>query len=129
MRKAVLLQILCVILAINFNKIYSQNQPSDSLNVILQSIEKYRNNEITMILRLKNVDYTMQRITFYDRDNIDIMFDIEHYEKSLKIAESMRNLHDGSRYYVIFTVREKDQNNMISGALSGFKLYFIDKLP
>jgi hypothetical protein len=129
MRKAVLLIILCSGLIINFNLIYSQTQPLDSLNVINQSIETYRNREVTMLLRLKNIDYTMLRITFYDKDNIDVTYDIDRYEKNKRLLASMQNLHEGSRYLVIFTVREKDQNNMISGVLSEFKLYFIDKLP
>ena len=129
MRKAVLLIILCAVSIINFNLIYSQTQPLDSLNAINKSMETYRNKEVTMLLRLKNVDYTMLRITFYDKDNIDITYDIDRYEKNKRLLESMQSLHEGSRYLVIFTVREKDQNNMISGVLSEFKLYFIDKLP
>ena len=115
--------------AINFNQVYSQNQPLDSLNALLQSFDSYRDKEVTMVLRLKNVDYVMEKIAFYDKDNIDITFDIDRYEKNRKISESMRDIHEGSRYYVTFTVREKDQNNMISGAVSEFRMYFVDKLP
>ena len=129
MRKAVLLIILCAVSIINFNLIYSQTQPLDSLNVINQSIETYRNKEVSMLLRLKNVDYTMKQIAFYDKDNIDITYDIDRYEKNKRLLDSMQDIHEGSRYLVIFTVREKDQNNMLSGGLSEFKLYFIDKLP
>lgn len=92
-------------------------------------IEKDKGREVQFVLKLKNINKEFRTISFYDADNIDIMFDIDRYEKKPLIVKSMRNIHEGMRYKVKFVVNGKAPNGLIEGNLTEFTPAFIDNLP
>jgi hypothetical protein len=85
--------------------------------------------EIVMVLKLKGINRDFRTIAFYDSDNIDIEFDIDRYEKKPRVAASMRNIHEGMRYKVRFTVNGKAPNGLIEGTLVEFSPLFLENLP
>ena len=110
-------------------KLFSLNYENVLLRDIAEKIDAYRNKEITLKLRFKIIDYTFEKITFYDKKNIDIIFDISKYRKDKKFKERTLNLHEGMEYLVSFTVKDVGNSGEISGDLTGFTPCALLELP
>ncbi|HQO23754.1 MAG TPA: hypothetical protein PLM72_11795, partial [Spirochaetota bacterium] len=72
-----------------------------TLKALAQSVETYRGQEIEMLLRLRNHSEHFKTITFYDKNNHDIVFDISDRRKDKVIKSNLRTMHEGSIYRVI----------------------------
>jgi hypothetical protein len=92
-------------------------------------IEKDNNREVLLVLKLKDINKEFRTISFYDADNIDIVFDIDRYEKKPLLVKSMRNIHEGMPYKVRFILNGKAANGLFEGTIVEFSPLFIDKLP
>ena len=53
--------------------ILNAQQKPKILNDIVENFSAYKNKNVTMVLRLKNVDTIFEKIVFYDSKNIDIL--------------------------------------------------------
>jgi len=83
-----------------FNVIDAQVEKKNRLTSIVQSIDQYKGKSVLMIMKLRDVDYVMEKITFYDSDNIDIVFDIAGYVKKPALKKSMRT----DRFICVFLI-------------------------
>jgi hypothetical protein len=118
--------ILCINL---ISPIYSQNEEKIILNDIAGNINNYKNKTITLKLKLKILDTTFDKLVFYDRKNIDIIFDITELKKNKAFQKQALNLHQGLEYHVVFTVRELTDKNNIIGDLKSFSPVIFSRLP
>ncbi|HPB84026.1 MAG TPA: hypothetical protein PK200_18480 [Spirochaetota bacterium] len=107
----------------------SQNNNSPILHDIANEADKYRGKKITATLRFKNIDVVFNTITFYDRKNIDIAFDISVHKAMLEYQLEMLNLHRGMEYKVIFIVNDVEDQGIINGELISFVPLILFKLP
>lgn len=105
-----------------------KEQPS-SLTEIAENIEDYRGKAVTMQLRLKYLDNVFDKIVFYDKDNIDIEFDISSPREQRRLAGDILNLHRGVYYNVRFIVRDVGALGFVIGDLKFFKPVTLDSLP
>ncbi|HEY1406933.1 MAG TPA: hypothetical protein VF857_10015 [Spirochaetota bacterium] len=121
--------ILVIMIALSFNMVDAQSEKKDRLTPVIDSIGNYKDKPVSMVLRLKDVDYTMERITFYDDDNIDIIFDIANYKKNKVLSKDIQTVHPGIRYRVSFTVKGVDPGGLVSGQLTEFVPVYFDKIP
>jgi hypothetical protein len=121
--------IILMITLVTVNHIDAQENPDNSLVTIAASIDSYKGKTMSMILRLRNTDYGMERIIFYDADNVDIVFDITGYAKNKKLKGNLLNAREGVRFNVSFIVKEVNPDGLISGELIEFTPFFIEKLP
>lgn len=96
---------------------------------IAGKIDSYRNKTITLKLRMKNLDEIFHKLTFYDRKNYDIVFDISELEKKDEFKLQMLNLHRGAEYIVKFTIKGRTDSEEIIADLIEFSPYLLLKLP
>lgn len=99
------------------------------LSDIAKGGDKYRGGTITLKLRLKNIDLLFGKITFYDRKNHDIAFDIAGLREDPKFLKDTERLHEGMEYLVTFTVRRVKEDGQIEADLAGFAPALLRKLP
>jgi hypothetical protein len=99
------------------------------LTEIAADITAYKTKTLTLRLKLKFVDRIFEKISFYDRKNHDIDFDISSKQTKKLIARDMLNLHEGMDYLVSFTVRNIDNTGGIVADLLGFKPALLDDIP
>lgn len=109
--------------------VVSQNNNSLLLNDISKDPGKYRGKKISATLRFKNIDFVFNTITFYDRKNIDISFDISIQKAMLEYQLEMLNLHRGLEYKVIFLLTDIEEQGIITGELISFIPIILLKLP
>jgi hypothetical protein len=114
--------------------VYSQEKrKAEKTDILLADIAAnsaaYKSKTITARLRLKHVDRTFERITFYDRKNHDIEFDISSRRIKKRIAADMRDLHEGMEYFVTFMVEKTDGAGGIIAELQGFRPVILEYLP
>ncbi len=99
------------------------------LSVIAGNINNYKSKTITLHLKLKHVDTIFEKITFYDKKNHDIEFDISDRFLKKRIAPDILNLHEGMEYNVTFIVQNVGNLGQIIGELKGFKPVVLEKVP
>ena len=92
-------------------------------------ITAYKNKTISMKLKLKNIDYIFEKITFYDPKNIDIEFDFSSKELQKKLKNDFLNVHEGMDYIVTFTVKDSGNLGRITADIESFKPAILDILP
>ncbi|HON79462.1 MAG TPA: hypothetical protein PK544_13300 [Spirochaetota bacterium] len=109
--------------------VVSQNNNSLLLHDITRESGKYRGKKITATLRFKNIDFVFNSITFYDKKNIDISFDISIHKAMIEYQLEMLNLHRGLEYKVSFLVNDVDNQGVINGELISFIPLLLYKLP
>jgi len=109
--------------------VVSQNNNSFLLHDITRESGKYRGKKITATLRFKNIDFVFNSITFYDKKNIDISFDISIHKAMIEYQLEMLNLHRGLEYKVSFLVNDVDNQGVINGELISFIPLLLYKLP
>jgi len=100
-----------------------------TLKALAQSVETYRGQEIEMLFRLRNYSEHFKTITFYDKNNHDIVFDISDRRKDKVIKSNLRTMHEGSIYRVIFTVEGIDSKGKIQGRIKSFTMELLERLP
>jgi hypothetical protein len=106
-----------------------QQQENLILNDIATNIGNYKNKTVTLKLKLKNLDTVFDKIVFYDRKNIDIIFDIAALKKQNEFQKQALNLHQGLDYFVVFTVKELTTGKSVIGDLISFSPVILSKLP
>ncbi|MBN2039641.1 MAG: hypothetical protein JW864_06345 [Spirochaetes bacterium] len=110
--------------------LYAREFENILLNDIISNAEQYNNKNIKLKLRLKNIDKIFNKITFYDRKNIDIVFDISELKKTAQFKERAANMREGLEYIVEFTVKDIiEDTGFISGELIDFQPEIIFRLP
>ena len=103
--------------------------PSEpTLSSLAASIVSTKGQRTTMELRLRTIDMVMEKIWFYDKENIDIVFDIHRWEKNPALVRSMDNAHPGVRYRVVFSPENVMEQGTLEGKLESFEPVFLDKL-
>lgn len=123
-------KLITILLFLNTASLYSQNYEKILLNDIINNAEQYNNKNITLKLRLKNLDNIFNKIIFYDRKNIDIVFDISELKKTALFKTRLLNIKEGLEYIVEFTVKDiVKETGFISGELIDFKPEILFKLP
>jgi hypothetical protein len=123
---------LIIILVFGFSIpsfLFSEQQENLILNDIVANISNYKNKTVTIKLKLKNMDSVFDKIIFYDRKNIDIIFDIAELKKDKTFQKQALNLHHGLEYYVVFIVKELTEKNNVIGDLKNFSPVILSKLP
>lgn len=100
-----------------------------TISSIIAGIDSYKNKNVTMTLKLKNIDRIFEKIVFYDSENIDIEFDISDKELKKRLSKDMLNIHEGLSYTVTFYVTGTGHLGGLIGDLEGFKPAFLDKIP
>ncbi len=123
--------ILIIFFSIN---IYSRDEQETGsrrilLGEIAGNIVDYKSKTITLQLKLKHVDSVFEKITFYDKKNHDIEFDISDRFLKKRIAADMLNLHEGMEYNVTFVIQNVGNLGQIIGELRGFKPVILDNVP
>ena len=91
-----------------------------------------KNNEgkkITLTLKFKSLDYLFNKIYFYDRKNIDIVFDIAIQTGMEEYKNEMLNLREGLDYRVTFIFDGLGNIGLIKGELIRFTPVILLKLP
>jgi hypothetical protein len=105
----------------------------DTKNMLLSDIAakivEYKNKTVTLRLKLKYADRIFEKISFYDRKNNDIEFDISSKETKKLIVQDMLNLHEGMGYLVTFTIRNIGKNSEVVADLLSFTPAVLDSLP
>jgi len=99
------------------------------ISEIIADIEKYKNSEITVNLRLKYLDRVFEKIVFYDLDNVDIEFDISGKAKRKELSDDLINIHEGMVYSVRFTVIGAGGLGALTGELHEFMPVILEKIP
>lgn len=99
------------------------------LYVISQSIEQYKNKQITMVLKLKYYDALFKIIRFYDKKNHDITFDCINLLKEPWFIQQKFNLHPGMDYTVTFIVKGVGNLKEVIADLKYFEPVILQKLP
>ena len=113
-----------------FNMVDAQDEKQNRLTPVVTEVEKYAGKKIQMSLKLKDVDYVMEKITFYDSDNMDIVFDIAGYNKrNSKLRIDMKSIIPGALYNVRFTVKNVGPDGILMGELESFWPEFADRIP
>lgn len=105
------------------------DEKNNLLSVIAKNIHNYKSKTITLHLKLKHLDKIFEKITFYDKKNHDIEFDISDRFLKKRIASDMLNLHEGMEYYVTFVIQNVGNLGQIIGELKGFKPVVLEKVP
>jgi hypothetical protein len=96
---------------------------------IAGNIDEYKMKTLTLRLKLKHVDKIFEKITFYDKKNHSIEFDISTKEVKKEIAACMLNLHEGMDYSVTFTVQSVGKLGEVIGILKKFSPLVLDLIP
>lgn len=125
-RKFSFIIIIAVCVLFSFSLISEENM---TLKALAESIETYRGQEIEMLFRLRNHSEHFKTITFYDKNNHDIVFDISDRRKDKIIKSNLRTMHEGSIYRVIFTVEGIDSKGKIQGRIKSFTMELLERLP
>jgi hypothetical protein len=99
-----------------------------TLAVVESGLGNYRGKELHLHLRLKNADLVMEKIWFYDTENVDIVFDLTGYEKDQKLSDSMVDAHPGVVYDVICIPESMSRGGVMTGKLISFEPLFLEKI-
>ncbi|MFH0975215.1 MAG: hypothetical protein V1874_05470 [Spirochaetota bacterium] len=120
---------ILLFLAAGILRVFAEQPANILLNDIIADINTYRNKTITLKLKLKNLDSVFDKITFYDKKNIDIIFDVSELKKDIRYQKQVLNLHEGLDYSVTFTVKELTEKNNLMGSLISFQPVILSNLP
>lgn len=127
---------LLMSLLMTLSSIYSYSQVLEEtttrnvlLNEIVGNINGYKARIVTLQLKLKHLDTVFEKITFYDKKNHDIEFDISDRFLKKRIAPDMLNLHEGMEYNVTFIIQNIGTLGQIIAELKGFKPVILDSVP
>jgi hypothetical protein len=110
-------------------KINAQEYKRITLQSIASSIAVYKNKKVTLVLRLKHINWIFKKVTFYDLNNHDITFDIHNYQKNPLLYASLQNIHNGAEYIVVCVIHDVDNDNVLASALISFVPLYLEQLP
>ena len=127
LNRRILISVISFLLALLSISLHSNENMT--LDKLAQSVETYRGQEIEMLLRLRNHSEHFKTVTFYDKNNHDIVFDISDRRKDKVIKSNLRTMHEGSIYRVNFTVEGTDAKGKIQGRIKSFTMELIERLP
>lgn len=127
MNRRILISVISFLLVLLSISLHSNENMT--LDKLAQSVETYRGQEIEMLLRLRNHSEHFKTVTFYDKNNHDIVFDISDRRKDKVIKSNLRTMHEGSIYRVTFTVEGTDAKGKIQGRIKSFTMELIERLP
>jgi len=108
---------------------FSADNENKLISEITSDIDKYKNTDIVLNLRLKYIDRIFEKIVFYDSENVDIEFDISGKIKRKQLSGSLINIHEGMIYRVKFTVIGAGAIGGLTGDLQEFIPVIFDKIP
>ncbi len=114
---------------VNTQDIKETDSRDTLLKEIAQNINAYKDKVVTLRLKLKHVDKIFEKITFYDKKNHDIEFNISDRFLKKRIAPDMLNIHEGMLYNVSFIVQNVGNLGQIIAELKGFKPVILDFFP
>jgi hypothetical protein len=122
----------CLLLLLMFNCTVSVRAQvaakPETLTAVGESIAAMKGQALTMDLRLRNIDRVMEKIWFYDKENVDVVFDITGFLKNPVLVSSMADAHPGVVYRVMFTPESVMQQGTLEGRLQSFSPVFLDKI-
>ena len=121
--------LLAILLILYQSTSFSAESDNILISDIIANIDNYKNQTITLNLRLKHVDKIFEKIVFYDTENIDIEFDISGKAKKKQLAKNLINIHEGMLYRVRFTVIGSVSIGSLTGDLHEFVPLIFDKIP
>lgn len=104
------------------------DKKAETLTGVIENMETMKGIKLSLELRLRNVDAVMEKVWFYDRDNIDIVFDITGYKKNAELLSCFEDAHAGVLYRVEFMPAAVMQDGVPTGTLVSFVPVFLDKL-
>lgn len=109
--------------------LYSAENENLLISEIIVNIENYKNNTLTVNLRLKYLDRIFEKIVFYDSENVDIEFDISGKAKRKELSADLINIHEGMMFRVKFTVVGAGTLGGLTGDLKEFTPVVFDLIP
>ena len=104
-------------------------EPNLNLRSITENFDGHKDKEITILLRLKYIDFDSKKIVFYDLRNRDISFDFSNNRPMERLIKDNPRLIRGLIYQVRFVPRSLDEFLFIKADLLNFEPLFLEKLP
>ena len=101
----------------------------ESLSDIASSIDNYAGKNVTMTLKLRNINDTFFTIVFYDVNNHDVSFDISDSRAWKKFEKQLLNAHEGMNYRVSFIVKGRGATALLSAELVRFEPFILEIMP
>ena len=126
-RLSVIFVILCFLNIMS--SIFAEDTSQPLLNELAGASEEYEGKKITLILKFKTLDRIFNKIYFYDRKNIDIVFDIAIQSEMAEYTNEILNLREGMDYSVTFLFDGMGNIGLIKGELIRFTPVILSKLP
>jgi hypothetical protein len=111
------------------SSISAEDTAQPLLNELAGASEEYEGKKITLILKFKTLDRIFNKIYFYDRKNIDIVFDIAIQADMAEYTNEILNLREGMDYSVTFLFDGMGNIGLIKGELIRFTPVILSKLP
>ncbi len=107
------------------------SHPSEPETVakLLSGMDHYRDQEITMKLRLKQVDRIFFTVSFYDSENHDIVFDVPSKDAWKNLSGCLLNAHTGMLYSVKMMVKGSGNLGLPDAELLSFEPVILDLMP
>ena len=127
MRRFVVFLLLSVALMIG--GVHSEEHSTLLIGDLIKKESQYKGKKITLKLKFKHVNRIFNTISFYDRKNIDIRFDISSHSSMNVHKHEMLNLHEGLDYYVTFIFNGAGNLGLADGELIRFMPVIMTKLP
>ena len=103
------------------------NEPN--LNTMAENFDEYKDKEIVINLRFKNMDQLSQYMVFYDMRNRDITFDYSKNRSVKNLIKQNPSLRRGLIYKVKLIPRDIDEFFNIKADLLDYEPLFLEKLP
>ena len=115
-------------LAVMCQGVSSQEEVAE-LGHIVKEIDRFRDKAVSMTMKFKIHDTVFEHISFYDRKNHDIEFDVSEKEVKRRLKDAMLNLHQGMDYTVVFTVKAVGPMGNVVADVIGFEPVLLLLLP
>ncbi len=116
-----------ILLLVLLPVVLTGQESPDTLGDIRSSLERYRDREVTLTLRLQYRDPWFQKVIFYDEKNHPVEFDVHKPSKTLQ--EDMVNCHEGMLYRVTFKVGPVGEMGILTGNLLRCLPVALEKIP
>ncbi|MCL2026552.1 MAG: hypothetical protein FWG92_07090 [Leptospirales bacterium] len=120
---------VCVCFFFLFAALFAQDKNIETLSDIANSIDNYMNKNVTMTLKLRNIDRVFFTIVFYDDNNHDVSFDISDSKIWKRFEKQLLNAHEGMNYKVGFIVKGRGNPGILSAELVSFEPLILEIIP
>lgn len=101
----------------------------ETVAMLISGMDHYREQEITMQLRLKQVDRIFCTVSFYDSENHDIVFDVLSKAAWKDLSRFLLNAHTGMLYSVRMTVKGTGNLGLPDAELISFEPVILNLIP